>query len=70
MDSRIACILKSGEVSIKIFVPSSMLISEEHRDLLFFGLSEWHTAHSHPITGVPALEPAPKTVTIIAIVYT
>ena len=67
IDSLKAWSLKSGLVSIKIFFPLLKVTKLEHRVRLFFGLFDLHVEHSHPITGVPALEPEPRMVNSIDI---
>ena len=67
IDSLKAWSLKSGLVSIKIFFPLLKVTKLEHRVRLFFGLLDLHVKHSHPITGVPALDPAPRIVNSIDI---
>ena len=47
-----ACCLKSGPVSIKIFL-FDILIKAEDLSLLFFVSCDSQTAHLHPITGTP-----------------
>ena len=67
IDSLKAWSLKSGLVSIKIFFPLLKVTKLEQRVRLFFGLFDLHVEQSHPMTGVPALDPAPRMVNLIDI---
>ncbi len=63
--ARNACIRKSGEASTRIRAPSAVSNNTEARERLFLGLSDRHTAQSHPISGTPADPPQPRIVNFI-----
>ena len=64
IDSLKDCCLKSGLVSISIFLPFLSVIKLEHLVLVFLGLIDKQVLHLQPTTGVPALEPEPRMVRV------